>query len=85
MTIFDQTETQFDHSKGKLVKYDNTVLVIGGDSIWTVPMAEKINPTQLSWAEHPMSPVNDLIVLYGFTALSLKQSLFIFGLLRLLK
>ena len=83
MNIFDQTETHFKHYGGKLVQYDNKVMVIGGQSTAKV---EEINPTQLSWAEHPMSPVNgSTFALFGFTALSVEKRLFIFGRLRSLK
>ena len=82
MTIFDQTETQFEHDAGNLVKYDNEVIVIGGYSTASV---EKLNAKQTKWKKHPMGPVNDLKKLRYFTAVSLKKSLFIFGLLGLVK
>ena len=82
MTIFDQTETQFEHDAGNLVKYDNEVIVIGGYSTASV---EKLNAKQTKWKKHPMGPVNDLKKLRYFTAVSLKKSLFIFGLLRSVK
>ena len=70
---------------GKLVKYDKTVLVVGGKEVQhhTTAMVEAMNDTQLSWAEHPMSPVNVFTELETFTALTLAKSLFIFGMLRL--
>ena len=82
MTIFDRTETQFIHYNGKLVKYDNKIIVIGGKR---TPLVEKLNAKQTKWKNHTMGPVNDLDELRGFTALSLKKSLFIFGMLGLVK
>ena len=76
LIIFDQTLTQFEHWRGKLVKYDNKSLAIGGKETANV---EEMNPKQLSWAEHSMSPVNGFDILDGFTALSFDESLFIFG------
>ena len=83
MTIFDQTETGFEHDQGELVKYDNTVMVIGGFYNATV---EKLNANQTKWEEHEtMSPVNGFSEFWGFTALSMEKSLFIFGQFRLVK
>ena len=75
----------FDHRQGKLVKYNNKALVVGG--FRSAPSVEEMNDTQLSWAEHQMSPVYGSgiwtgqlwVPLVGFTALSLEKSLFIFG------
>ena len=83
MTIFDKTETRFDHFGGKLVKYDNKVMAIAGRNA----EVEEFNPRakhlylfmQLSWTEHSMSPVNGYRRLDSFTALSMEKSLFIFG------
>ena len=78
MTIFDQTETRFDHSVVKLVKYDNKTLVIGGDFIGGDLIVEELNRMELTWAAHPMSPIGfDYIP--DFTALTVETSLFIFG------
>ena len=76
MTIFDKTETRFDHYLGKLVKYDNKTLAIAGRD---EAIVEELNRTTLSWAEHRMSPVNDYSELWGFSALSIEKSLYIFG------
>ena len=67
---------------GKLVKYDNQIILIGGG--WTA-LVEQLNAKQTQWENHTMSPVNDLNELEGFTAFSLKKSLFIFGMLSLVK
>ncbi len=69
---------------GKLVKYDNRVLVVGGEGTAKVeemiPRSRQLYSfVQLSWVDHPMSPVNDMNAIKGFTALSLDKSLFIFG------
>ena len=85
MTIFDQTETLVSHKGGKFVKYDNKTLAIGGYHLddsgayqWGF-IVEELNPTKLSWTEHPMSPVkNSSKPLLGFTALTDEKSLFIF-------
>ena len=82
MTIFDQTEAQFEHCRGKLVKYDNQVLVVGGNGGANV---EEMNHAEFSWSSHAMSPVNNLTELEDPTVLSLEKSLFIFGMFRLLK
>ena len=84
MTTFDRTETQFEHFYGKLVKYDNKTLAIGGLNDATV---EELNSMESSWklAEHPMSPVNGYNRLNGFSALSIEKSLYIFGESRLKK
>ena len=76
MTIFDQTETQFDHHAGTLVKYDNKTLAIGG---WSGSRVEELNRTTLSWADHSMSPVEGSSSLDGFTALTVDKSLIIFA------
>ena len=76
MTVFDKTETRFEHFDGKLVKYDKKILAIGG---YDQAMVEELNRTILSWAEHRMSPVNDYSKLWGFSALSIEKSLYIFG------
>ena len=81
LIIFDQSETRFEHWRGKLVKYDNKSLVIGGDDNAEV---EEMGSKQL-WAENPMSPVNDYDILEDFTALPIDKSLFIFGIWCLLK
>ena len=81
MTIFDLNETGFDQYRGKLVKYDNTVMAIARRSA----KAEQMNMSKLSWAEHPMSPVNGFSRMNCFTALSIEKSLFIFGQLCLMK
>ena len=76
MTIFDHTKTRFEHHRGKLVKYGNKTLAIGGEDVAVV---EELNFADWSWAEHPMSPVNNYSRLYGFSALSIEKSLYIFG------
>ena len=70
MTIFDQTETQFGHYRGKLVKYDNKLIVIGGgyDWLYSTALVEELNVKQTKWENHTMGPVNDLNELEGFTA-----------------
>ena len=77
MTIFDQTKTRYGHREGKLVKYNNKVVVIGG---MRTAVVEKMKPTHL-WAEHKMSPVNGLYhdCFREFTAVSIEKNLFIFG------
>ena len=96
LTIFDQTETEFGHQQGKLVKYDSKVIVIGasqfGGRVWSeldldwnkTASVEVMTPPPL-WAQHKMSPVNDLSSLSAFTALSIAKSLFIFGQFLLIK
>ena len=77
MTIFDQTETRSPHYDGKFVKYDNKTLAIGGTDGGS--MVEELNRSNLAWADHPMSPVNDSSTrLYDFTTLTVEKSLFIF-------
>ena len=76
LTIFDHTETRFEHESSKLVKYKGKVMVIGGfQGAWV----EEIDTKQLSWKENSMSPVNGYSRIEGFTALSINQSLFLFG------
>ena len=84
LTIFDHTETRIEHARGILVKHENKAMVIGGASTAAV---EEMDTSQLSWEENSMSPVNGYngTRLFGFTALSVDKSLFIFGRLRLLK
>ncbi len=67
LIIFDQTETRFGHFQGKLVKYNNKTLIIGGDNA----TVEELNAKQKSWVEHAMSPVNGSTALYDATALSI--------------
>ena len=51
-------------------------MVIGGfQGAWV----EEIDTKQLSWKENSMSPVNGYSRIEGFTALSINQSLFLFG------
>ena len=76
LTIFDLTQTRDSHSAGKFVKYDNKTLAIGG---WSSSRVEELNRTTLSWADHPMSPVEGSSSLDGFTALTVDKSLFIFA------
>ena len=61
--------------------------MIGGGVNWwdTTALVEELNAKQTKWKNHTMGPVNDLDELRGFTALSLKKSLFIFGMLGLVK
>ena len=81
--IFDQTKTIFEHHFGTLVKYDDKLLAMGGEYSATV---EEMNQIELSWSEHPMSPVNGFNSTFnGFTAVSMDKSLFIFGKSRKLK
>ena len=67
---------------GTLVKYDHKVIVIGGGQTADV---HEMNQTKLlsknffSWDKHAMSPVNGYEEIYGFTALTIDRSLFIFG------
>ena len=82
MTIFDQTETRVNHLEGKLVKYDGKVIAIAGKFS---AMVEEMDPAQMSWEQHSMSPVNGYSLLFGFTALTIEKSLFIFGELRFLR
>ena len=84
LTIFDHTETRSDHYGGKFAKYDNKTWAIGG---YNDAMVEELDTTESSWkyAEGPMSPVNDYSKLYGFSALSIEKSLYIFGESRLNK
>ena len=82
LTIFDYTETRFGHHEGKLVKYDNKTLAIGGRLAATV---EELDYIKCSWTEHTMSPVNNYNILNYFSALSIDKSLYIFGKLRLQK
>ena len=80
---------------GKLVKYDNKVIVIGGYGRSrrmigrgydrSTALVDELNVKQTKWKNHTMGPVNDLNELGGFTTLSLKKSLFIFGMLGLVK
>ena len=82
---FNRTETQFIHTYGKLVHYNSRVLAIAG----RMPLVdeleaggapvEELNDEQTEWSMHPMSPVNDLMRLSGFTALTSGTKLFIFG------
>ena len=76
MTVFDKTETRFGHYDGKLVKYDKKILAIGG---YDQAMVEELNSTKYSWEKHQMSPVNGYSKLWGFSALSIEKSLYIFG------
>ena len=82
LTIFDHKETRFEHYEGNLVKYDNKTIVIGGSETAEV---EEMKSRETPWTEHSMSPVNGFWGLRGFTAVSIDQSLFIFGQLHLLE
>ena len=76
LTIFDHKETRFEHNHGQLVKYDNKAIVIGGSETAEV---EEMTLRETPWTAHSMSPVNGFDGLFGFTAISINQSLFIFG------
>ena len=76
---FENFETRSNHYGGKLVNHNDALLAVGG---WTV-IVEELDPSQFNWTEHPMSPIESFwdsrFGPYGFTALSLENSLFIFG------
>ena len=80
---FEKFETGSNHNWGKLVSHKKTLLAVGG----ATAMVEELDPAQLYWTEHPMSPIegNSSMVLSGFTALSFENSLLIFGQLYLIK
>ena len=82
---FEKFETRFDHYEGKLVNHNYALLAVGGGTT----MVEERDPAELYWTEHPMSPIegfpNSQYGFYGFTTLSLENSLFIFGRLYLLE
>ena len=81
--FFDKFDTLFGHYTGKLVNHKDELLAVGGGTA----MVEELDPSQLYWTEHPMSPIegNSSMVLSGFTALSFENSLIIFGQLYLIK
>ena len=82
---FDKFETRLNHFGGKLVNHNYALLAVAGSTA----MVEELDPYQLYWTEHPMSPIvgfwNSWRGLSGFTALSMENSLFIFGRFNLLK
>ena len=84
--FFDKFDTLFGHYEGKLVNHNNALLAVGGRTT----MGEERNASQLYWTYHPMSPIEGFWItrprqVSGFTALSLENSLFIFGRLYLLE
>ena len=88
MINFEETQSIFNHHEGKLVKYDDKAIVVGGRFTAEV---EEMDSAQAPWTVHPMSPVNGYPggdwgnPLFAFTALSISNSLFIFGQSRLTK
>ena len=70
LTVFDQSETQFEHLLGRLVRYDNELLAIGGIS--ENPTVEAFKQTgKRAWEVNPMSPVVNVNMLADFNALTL--------------
>ena len=82
---FHETESEFGHSFGRLVKFNNSLFVIGGgewdrssQSFILKATVEEFNET--IWAEHhKMSPVNELSTLAYFSTLAIEDDLYIFG------
>ena len=78
---FYETASQYGHYRGRLVNFNNNLLVIGGGFAntrsWNAKVEEFAKPI---WNEHPkMSPVNNLNDLRYFSAVSMEDSLYIFG------
>ena len=82
---FHETESEFRHWHGRLVKFQNTLLVIGGGewdfssrSVISEATVEELNGTM--WEKHQrMSPVNGLSKLAYFSTLAIGDDLYIFG------
>ncbi len=82
---FQKTQSQFDHGKGRIVNYNDTVVAIAGGRLEGYDMQDFFSHAKVEqlggqkWSEHDMSPVNGLDSLVAFTALSIGSNLFIFG------
>ena len=80
---FDETKTQFDHLYGRFVKFNSSLIVIGGEGSddWGFICNAQVEERQgKNWSERPdMSPVNGLTCLTHFTAVPIGNNLYIFG------
>ena len=83
---FNRTEAQFQHRYGQLVQYNKRVLAIAGNmeeyDEARGAAVEELNDEETEWSMHTMSPVNGMMYLIHFTALTLGSKLFIFGLIQ---
>ena len=82
---FHETESEFEHYNGRLVKFMDTFLAIGGGE-WDFSSGSAIFEATVDifnetmWEEkQDMSPVNGLTKLAYFSTLAIGDDLFIFG------
>ena len=82
---FDESESEFPHWHGRLVSFNNSLIIIGGgewdynsQSMIVNATVEEFNETM--WDENEqMSPVNKLSKIAFFSTMAIENDLFIFG------